>query len=317
MLAVPVAPALAQGGSRQTASLIFSQQSPASGSGLHISIDYRNPGDAQAKPFAVQRIVTTLAPGSRIDTTVPGQCKLSDAELTASGSGGCPATSIVGSGTVTLSATSSDPTTAAHVTLINNAGELIFLVETMTTPPARMIIHSPVRGATITNEIPRLPGGPPDGAVAIRTADLRLSAVSSREGSAVRNYITTPPSCPASGVFGGGSLAFTYFDGVSQTVPASSPCVDTVPPKVSLTGIPRHSCVRGAVRARLRVVDTSSLRGVLIRLNGRRIKSTRHKSIRLRIRRSRLRRGHDRLKVVAVDRRGNRATLTRHFFRCR
>jgi len=311
------ASASAQGPSRQNAVAQFTEQRPASSTGLHIGIDYRNPNDPSAKPFAVQRILTTLAPGTLIDTSAPAQCMLTDAELMANGAGGCPTASIVGSGKVSLSSRSADPDVYTNVTLINNANELIFLVEPEMMPRARMLIRAPIRGNTITNEVPKLPGGPPDGAIAIRTVNLTIGAVSRRDGSQVRNYITTPPVCPASTRLGG-SVGFTYFDGVAQTVPSFSACVDTAPPVLKLTGISRRSCLRHGVKARVRVTDTSSLRGVAVRLNGRKVKGTGHKRFGVKIRQSRLRRGRNRLTVTAVDRRGNRSTLlTRRFRRCR
>ncbi len=307
-------PASAQSQSRQDAVAQFTEQRPASSTGLHIGIVYRNPNDPSAKPFAVQKIVTTLPAGSTIDTSVPAQCMLTDAELMASGAGNCPGASIVGSGKVSLSSKNADPDVNTDVTLINNANELIFLVETATTPRARMLIRAPIRGNTITNEVPKLPGGPPDGATAIRTVDLSIGAVSRRDGAQVRNYITTPPACPSSGRVVG-SVAFTYFDGIAQTVPSASACVDTAPPAVKLTGISR-SCLRRGVKARVRVTDTSNLRGVAVRLNGRKIKGTRQKRFGFESRQSRLRRGRNRLTVTAVDRRSNRFTLTRRFRRC-
>ncbi len=313
-IALPTS-AHAQAPPRQTAAVLFSQLKPASSTGLRIIINYRNPNDPSAKPFAVQRIVTALAAGSQIDTSAPAVCKLSDAELMANGARDCPAASVVGSGVITLSSVNADASTTAAVTLINNAGELIFVVEPQPAGAARMVLRSPIRGATITNEVPRLPGGPPDGATAIRTVDLRIGAVSRRDGSRVRNYITTPPACPAPNRFDN-SAAFTYFDGVSQTVAAPSPCiVDTAPPRVRVTGISRR-CVRHNLHARVRVTDTSGLRGAVVRLNGRRVKSTKRKRFAVKVRRARLRKGRNRLTVVAVDRRGNRVTYTRRFRRC-
>lgn len=305
----------AQGPSRQTASVLFSELKPASSTGVRVIINYRNPNDPAAKPFAVQRITTVLAPGSVIDTSVPARCTLSDADLIANGSRDCPAESIVGSGAITLSSATADPSAAADVTLINNAGELIFLAAVDTPGSPRMVIRSPVRGNTITNEVPRLPGGAPDGATAIRTVDLRIKPVTRRDGAKVSNYITTPPACPAANTFAN-AAAFAYFDGISQTVPSSTPCVDTAPPAVKLTGISRRSCLRRGVKARVRVTDTSSLRGVAVRLNGRKVKGTRQKRFGIKIRQSRLRKGRNRLTVTAVDRRGNRFTLTRRFRRC-
>ena len=310
------APAGAQAPARQTATAQFTDQRPAASSGLRISIDYRNPTDPAAKPFGVARTIVRLAPGARIDTGVPARCTLDDADLMANGSRGCPGSSIVGSGVVTLSTTDASPTATMDVVLINNANELIFLTQTQTTPSTRMVIRSPVRGNTITTDIPRLPGGPPDGTAALRTAELRIGAQSQRDGRNVLGYVTTPPACPASNVFTN-STTFDYFDGVSQSVPSNSPCIDTAPPAVRLTGPSRSRCLRGNLRARVRVTDTSPLRGVVVRLNGRRVKSTRSARFGLKVRHRRLRKGRNRLTVLAVDRRGNRFTLTRRVSRCR
>lgn len=309
------APALAQGPARQTASVLFSTQLPGTGSGLHISIDYRNPTDPQAKPYAVQRILTSLDPGSRIDTSVPARCDLSDADLMANGARGCPAASIVGSGMVTLSSLNSTPSTTAAVTLVNNTDELIFVIEAASTP-ARMIIRSPIRGATITNDIPRLPGGPPDGATAVRTADLTINPVSRRDGRQLRNYITTPAVCPASNHFSN-SATLTYFDGITQTVPSPAPCLDTARPAIRLRGFRRRGCVRHSVKARIRVTDTSSLRSVIVRLNRRKVKTTRRKVFTVKLRHAKFRRGRNVVTVVATDRRGNRSKVTHRFVGCR
>ena len=109
-LIVCASPAAAQGPSRQKASVEFTDQRPGTSSGARIDIDYRNPSDPAAKPFAVQRVITTLAAGARIDTGVPAQCKLTDSELVANGARDCPGASIVGSGVTTLSSTDANPT---------------------------------------------------------------------------------------------------------------------------------------------------------------------------------------------------------------
>jgi len=308
LLLFAAAPAAAQTGSRQTATVQFTEQRPGTSSGLRIRIAY-NPGAGGAKPFAVQRVVTALAPGATIDTSAPARCGLSDADLIANGARGCPGASIVGSGVATFSALDANPTTTMDVTLINNANELIFLASTQGGSGARLVIRSPIRGATITTEVPRLPGGPPDGIVAIRTADLRIGATP--------GYITTPKVCPASGAFANSGV-FTYFDGVTQTVPSLSACVDLTAPAITLAGIPRRGCARRDVRARVRIDDNSALRGVVVRLNGRKLKTTRSKRFSVRVRKARMRKGRNRnrVTVTAVDARGNRFVRTRRFTRC-
>lgn len=310
------APAAAQTGSRQTATVKLSEQRPGTSSGLQLGIEYRNPGDPAAKPFAVQRIITTLAQGARIDTSVPAQCDLADADLMANGTRGCPAGSIVGSGVVTLSSADASPTSTMDITLVNNANELIFVAATQGAVGARLVIRSPVRGNTITTEVPRLPAGPPDGATAIRKVGLTIGEVSKKDGANTLGYITTPPVCPGSGAFAN-AATFNYFDGISQTVPSLSACVDRTAPKVAIAGFPRRGCVRRDVRARIRVDDASPLRGSVVRLNGRKVKSSRAKRFTARVRKARMRKGRNRLTVTAVDRAGNRFVRTLRFSRCR
>lgn len=312
------APAMAQSGSRQRATIKFSDPRPGTSTALQLGIDYRNPGNPAAKPFAVQRVLARLAPGARIDTAVPGRCDLPDAELIANGTRGCPGDSIVGNGTATFSSVDASPTTSMDITLVNNENELVYVAATSGQggPSGRLVIRAPIRGNTITTEVPRLPAGPPDGVTAIRKVTLNIGEVSRRVGSRKLGYITTPPECPAAGAFANAGT-FSYFDGITQTVPALSQCIDVAAPRVALAGFPKRGCVRRDVRARVRVDDTSPLRGVAVRLNGRKIKSTTSKRFRVRVRKARMRKGRNRLTVTAVDRRGNRFVRGLRFRRCR
>lgn len=313
---LPAGPALAQEESRQTASVEFAEQRPGVPTGLTISIAYRNPDDPEGKPFAVAKVVTVLAPGTRVDTSVPALCTASDEELSAQGAGACPGQSVVGGGAASVDTGAAVAET--DVTLLNNEDELIFLVEPRDMPSARMVLRSQVEGRTITNEVPPVPGGPPDGFAAIRDAELRIDRVVERAGGRLRAYVATPPSCPAASAFQS-SVEFTYRDGVEQTVESASPCValDRRPPRVALLGVRRRGCVRGALRVRVRVRDRSPLRSVRVRLNSRPLFASKRKRFAVRIPARRLRPGTNRLVVVAKDRSANRFRLTRKFTRCR
>ena len=60
------------------------------------------PVDPEAKPPAVRRVVTVLPRGARYDTSVPGACTATDAELIAQGGAACPPESAIGGGVVTV-----------------------------------------------------------------------------------------------------------------------------------------------------------------------------------------------------------------------
>jgi len=318
-LLAPAGSALAQGPSRQTATVVFSEKATSSPTGATVKIRYRAPADAAGKPPAVQKIVTTFAPGTKVDTTVPAVCGASDAMLMAEGVDACPAQSVVGAGAVTLdTGVEGSRFVENELALLNNAGELIMLTTVRgSSPPTRAVVRGKIVGSTIVSEIPPIAGGPPDGFTAIRDVDFKVSPIVDRAGRERRAYLTTPASCPSTRRFAN-SFAFTYRDGVTQEVPSPSACtqLDRTPPRIKLAGVPRNRCAKRGTRARIRVLDSSRLL-VGVRLNGRRVVRTKLRRVVVRLRRPALRRGRNRLTITARDAAGNRARLTRRFVRCR
>ncbi|HYU61970.1 MAG TPA: hypothetical protein VEK39_14520 [Solirubrobacterales bacterium] len=218
MTAAPAA--YAADGSRQDATLTFTETKPGTSTGLELHIDYVNPNDPNAKPPAVRTVVTELAAGARFNTAVPELCTASDAELMALGAAGCPAGSVAGEGAVTLDTGLPGPARfiASDATLLNNTDELIFLF-TDRQSGERLVTRSQVGERTVVSEVPFLPGTPPDGA-ALDTVELTGFAISSESG----NYLTTPQECPADDRYWINRVHFTYFDSVTQVVETRSPC---------------------------------------------------------------------------------------------
>src|SRR5688572_27185218 len=219
LLLIPTA-ASAQDGSRQDASLLFTERRPGVATGVKLLIDYVNPADPAAKPPAVRRVVVELAHGARYDTSVPALCPATDAELMAQGAAACPAGSIVGEGEITLDTGIPGPGRfiASDTTFFNNTNELIFL-NTERQSGGHIVVRGQVGERTIVSEAPFLPGSPPDG-TAIDTVHITDHAISNESG----NYITTPPRCPRSRQWIN-RVTFTYDDGVTQSVTTASPCV--------------------------------------------------------------------------------------------
>lgn len=224
-MAAVIAPAgaLAGSDSRQTAEATFTTKRPGQSTGLRLSIDYRNPEDPSVKPPAVAKVITKLARGARLDTSVPKRCQVSDAELIAQGPGACPPGSRVGDGTISLDTGASGPLRVVEndVTFFNDDDELIFLTESTNTPSVvRAVVRAPVERRRFTAEVPPIPGvPPPDPFAAIKGVRVALDAVESGR----RSYITTPSSCPSRGRWLN-SVGFTYRDGVTQTRRSASPC---------------------------------------------------------------------------------------------
>ena len=324
--------ALGQAGSRQAATFAFDQQRPARSTGASLAIDYANPQDPAAKPPAVQRVVIKLAAGTAIDDSVPARCAASDQELIARGPEACPGASVIGGGEIDVDTGAEGPGRVLQnrVTVFNNTGQLILLLETTSGAPRRLVARSVVKGDTITTDVPPTPGGPPDGFSAIKRVRLRLEPLSTGHGTDVRNYLTTPSSCPADGAWAN-ELSFTYRDGGSYTVPSPSPCArsttdgtvggsaerDSTPPRIRLRGVPKGRCADAGFVVRVGVTERGSgLRQVRLSRDRRRVLVTRRGGFSRRIQVRRLRPGRHALTVVAVDRSGNRAVKRTRFRRC-
>jgi RTX calcium-binding nonapeptide repeat (4 copies) len=217
------AAAMAQTGSRQSAELRFVEQLPGVPSALTLGIDYVNPNDPTAKPPAVRTVVEELAAGAQIDTSIPERCTANDAQLMAQGADACPRGSRVGIGSIRIDTGFPEPGRFidADVVFLNNSNQLIF-VSNERGSGARVVTRSEVRGRQVINSAPTLPGTPPDGG-AIDLVQVKLNEITREIGGAPRGYVTTPGECPGSGAWSN-SVAFTYADGVSQTVSTDSPC---------------------------------------------------------------------------------------------
>lgn len=311
---------------RQTSDFGFdAQQKPGSSAGLHVKIDYVNPADPSAKPPAVQTVIQELAPGAKLDTSVPERCTASDAELGSMGAAACPPGSNVGGGKVTFdSGVGPNRIFRFDVTQFNAADQLILLFVSTEPPGIRVASRARVEGGTITAEVPPIPGGPPDNFTAIDTVDLTLKAVT-KDG---KHYVTTPPSC--AGGSWTNSITFKYRDGQSQTVNTPSPCVASAagggangatpgrkvdkdsPGIARIRGLPRH-CRRSDIAARVRTRDSSKLASHTLSVDGRQLTKTTAKRFRTILHMDDLSTGRHTVSIVAVDSFGNRATRSASF----
>jgi hypothetical protein len=220
---VVAATAFGAGGSYQSASLKFTTDLRGHSTGTRLRINYVNPTDPRGKPVAVRRVVQTFARGSRFDTSAPIRCAATDAQLMAQGPSACPDGSMVGGGFLTVDTGFPAPGRflAEDVTAINADHELIFLTRDRKTG-AYLSSRFEVHRRTIIAETPPLPGTPPDGG-AVDRVRVHLRPVTVRRDGRARRYISTPRQCPAGGHWTN-RIAFTYSDGVKQTVKSRSRC---------------------------------------------------------------------------------------------
>ena len=217
--------ALAQGeGAYPTSSYTLTQERPGRGSSERFLFDYVNPADPAGKPPAVQRVTTILPKGARYDTSVPGACTASDAELMLAGGAACPGDSAIGGGVVTVDTGFPEPGrfVTADVEFFNNADEFIY-VNTVRDTGARTIIRAEVTDRLTITETGMLPGAPPEGG-SIDTVDVTVEGARRRVDGERRHYITTPPRCPKDRTWTA-RVRFEYGDGTAQTLGTENPCV--------------------------------------------------------------------------------------------
>jgi hypothetical protein len=291
----------------------FTTDLPGTPTGRLYAIDWVNPDDPEGKPPAFGHLHVELAEGARFDTDALPHCTASDAELMAVGPSACPAESQVASDETVIDSGFSGPSRyfTTDILFFNNDRELV-LVATVRENGARVVLRAQLGENTIDLDVAPLPGTPPDG-----------GAAKSQRGvwEAKPGFLTTPPTCPKSG-FWVNRITWTYRDGVEQTAESRSPCRrpggskrDARPPKIRASGIPRE-CAARAFRARLSIADASGLRSATVRLNRRRIATSRDKRWSVRIRADRLPSGRHTIAVRAVDAAGNRGTRRFAFRRC-
>ncbi len=315
----------AQAQSRQSFSGTFTAQKPSTSSGYRLSIDYLDPERPDGKPYAVERIVQRLHPGTRIDTSVPPRCTASDQQLMSQGEGACPPASRVGGGRLDAdSGMGAGPVPRvieSRVVFFNADDELILFTESTNAgnPPIRTSGRVKVGPATLTSMVPPVPGTPPpDPFLALKRVRVALDPVTREVNGRRQAFITTPAVCPRARRWLA-EASFTYRDGVTQTA-ASPPSACRRPdrwrPRVRVRGVPRRRCAQRAFTARVLAVDHGGLRGVGVRLDGRRLRRTAARRQRVQVRVRHLRPGGHRLAVTAVDQTGNRATRAVRFKRC-
>src|SRR4051794_7288076 len=100
LFALTAGPALADPGygPRETVDQSFTTTQPGAATGLDFHGTYHAANDPNGEPPYLERMIFYPPAGQTFDTSVPGQCTASDAELSMSGPAACPADSRIGEG---------------------------------------------------------------------------------------------------------------------------------------------------------------------------------------------------------------------------
>lgn len=222
--------AIPASGPHETVDITFSTTHPGTPAALTYAATYRNPADPSADPPALRRLVIVGPPGITGDTSAPGQCPATDAQLKAEGEAACPASSRVGSGMVRLKVLGGPPGDYPS-TLFNNADEQVELVKT---PAGNGVVRTSIHGRTLDGPVPTcLTGGqPPSGCpfdqLTLLSNQLATVPVVVASGSGRRSYLTTPHTCPASRHWDTSATLY-YSDGAVETVMTQQPCTPQTP----------------------------------------------------------------------------------------
>ena len=219
--AAAVAAPGAQAGARADYQQMFTTPVPGASTGSDTTILYKNPSDPDAKPIPVRREVFTFPAGTTYDESVVPDCNASDAEIMLLGKSACPPESWMGQGIgdTTMSGFPGAGETAVDVDGWDQAGDMVLFGRDHATGIG-FVTRAQRKGQVITVEVPRTPGGPPDGESALR----RVHNVFAARSLGTRAYTRTPPTCPESGVWTF-KAQLTFADGVVEKDVYRMPCM--------------------------------------------------------------------------------------------
>jgi hypothetical protein len=191
---------------------MFTTNVPGKSAGTDTRILYKHPSDPNAKPIPIRREVFTFPAGTTYDESVVPDCNASDAEILLLGKSACPDDSHLGGsiGDTSMTGFPGPPETAVDVDGWDQKGDLVlwgrdhqFGIGAVT--------HARRKGQVVTVEVPRTPGGPPDGENALR----RVHHVFPARSAGRRAYMRTPRKCPKSRVWTF-RAEFTFADGAVE-----------------------------------------------------------------------------------------------------
>jgi hypothetical protein len=308
--AIAALPAVAHAGPRADYRQVFSTPVPGASTGSDTQILYKHPTDPAAKPIPLRQEVFTFPEGTVFDNSVAPACSASERDLEAQGEAACPPETRVGGGEGTLmTGFPGEGETPMEVDGFNDGSGLLILGGAKDFP-VRSATRARRQGRVITVDVPRSPGGPPDGESAIR----KVHNVFPARSLGRRAYTRTPSVCPSSGVWTF-RARFTFADGVVEENVHEMPCnADRKAPSIRVAGFPRRRCAGRDLRVTVRVADPSPLGRVRVRLDGRLIRET--MAARFKVALKGMRAGRHALSVAASDAAGNRARHTVRFTRC-
>jgi|1186.fasta_scaffold173841_2 hypothetical protein len=199
----------------------FTTTQPGAPSGFTFLGTYHAAGDPAASPPYMRRMVFESPPGTRYDTSVPDRCTASDAELQLQGPAACPEGSVLGKGRAE-SRFMGQFSSTVDMYLLNNADEQILVAASpylWTVSRGRINADGSIEYASPTCW-PTVGSSscPADDVLQVHS-EMTMPAYT-RAGA---SYLTTPPTCPASGRWET-PIRFWWADGTEDTVVTEQAC---------------------------------------------------------------------------------------------
>jgi hypothetical protein len=203
----------------------FTTTQPNAPTGFSYEARYHAENDPEGDPPYMEKMIAYQPAGLRFDTSVPKRCTASDLELAARGAAACPPGSRLGGGTTTIKFMGEPPSTV-EVDMFNNKDEQIIIGRSpVLATVARGRIHpdGSVEFASPTC-YPSVPGAscPADNVLQLGSS-IDVAPYTRTSGGRTRSYMTTPPTCPASGYWET-PIRFWWKDGSVDTVVTRQPC---------------------------------------------------------------------------------------------
>lgn len=218
VLATTLTPAVARAqpvsGPHETVSITTTTTRPATSAGFGYAASYHG--------GTLRRLVIVLPPGTRTNTSVPGQCTANDMQIMLVGESACPPSARIGSGEVTVEQFGLGQASYNSV-LYNAPGQQLELIESG--PRVIGVVHTYIHGTTLDGPVPTCASGgqPPSGCPFDQIVLISNHLQTTPMRVARRNYGTTPKTCPRSSRWTGG-LRLYYADGSVDRLVYHLPC---------------------------------------------------------------------------------------------
>jgi hypothetical protein len=197
-----------------TLTFTYSSKAPGSPSGIDSLATFSDPGEPGGKPKELIRIKVRFHPGTRIDTAALPRCRASDTNVRIRGLRACPASTRLG--IVHAEGVTSTGFRINPIGHLFNARRAIIVVVTIAGRYATSFRDDVTRDTITVNF--RIPPG-----VSLTSFKPHIPRHFRKRAGKRRAYLTTPPSCPASGAWTT-TVVDSYRDGSTQELSVATPC---------------------------------------------------------------------------------------------